>query len=223
MIRRSIHYAGEALLSSTQKTDMADENYNPTRVTLLAKLKKTENHEAWLDFESIYRGFIISLILRMGINADDAEDICQAVLTKVWQKIEDFEYNQNKGKFHNWLAAVTRNTVKDFFRTRKNFITGRDSVEYQEQYVAIEEQVLPDIESLAREEWVLHITNLAWDNIKDDIYETKRDVFKMVSREIPTKEIAEKLNISPASVRVYKAEVFEKMRKEITRLNKELG
>lgn len=202
---------------------MADENYNPTRVTLLAKLKKTENHEAWLDFESIYRGFIISLILRMGINADDAEDICQAVLTKVWQKIEDFEYNQNKGKFHNWLAAVTRNTVKDFFRTRKNFITGRDSVEYQEQYVAIEEQVLPDIESLAREEWVLHITNLAWDNIKDDIYETKRDVFKMVSREIPTKEIAEKLNISPASVRVYKAEVFEKMRKEITRLNKELG
>lgn len=202
---------------------MGEKNYNPTRVTLLAKLKKTENHEAWLEFESIYRGFIISLILRMGINSDDAEDICQAVLTKIWQKIDDFEYNQNKGKFHNWLAAMTRNTVKDFFRTKKNFITGRDSVEYQEQYVAIEQQVLPDIENLAREEWVLHITNLAWDNIKDEIYETKRDVFKMVSQEIPTKEISKKLKISEASVRVYKAEVFEKMRAEITRLNAELG
>ena len=202
---------------------MAEENQYQTRVTLLAKLKKTENHEAWLEFETLYRPFILSLILRMGINAEDAEDISQAVLTKVWQKIEDFEYNQNKGKFHNWLAAMTRNTVKDFFRTKKNFITGRDSVEYQEQYVAIEQQVLPDIENLAREEWVLHITNLAWDNIKDDIYETKREVFKMVSKETPTKEIAAKLGISEASVRVYKAEVFEKMRAEITRLNKELS
>jgi RNA polymerase sigma factor (sigma-70 family) len=202
---------------------MSEENQYQTRVTLLAKLKKTENHEAWLEFETIYRPFILSLILRMGINADDADDISQAVLTKVWQKIEDFEYNQNKGKFHNWLAAMTRNTVKDFFRTKKNFITGRDSVEYQEQYVAIEEQVLPDIENLAREEWVLHITNLAWDNIKDDIYQTKREVFKLVSQEVPTKEIAAELGISEASVRVYKAEVFEKMRAEITRLNRELG
>jgi RNA polymerase sigma factor (sigma-70 family) len=202
---------------------MSSENYNPTRVTLLAKLKKTENEAAWLEFENTYRGFILSLIVRMGINQQDAEDISQAVLTKVWQKIEDFEYNQNKGKFHNWLAAMTRNTVKDFFRTKKNFITGRDSVEYQEDYISIEEQVLPDIENLAREEWVLHITNLAWNNIKDDIYETKQEVFKMISNEVPNKEIAKKLGISEPSVRVYKAEVFEKMRTEINRLNRELS
>jgi len=96
-------------------------------------------------------------------------------------------------------------------------------VEYQEEYINIEEHVLPDIENLAREEWVLHITNLAWDNIKDDIYETKQAVFKMVSQEIPNKQIAQELGISEASVRVYKAEVFEKMRTEITRLNRELG
>ena len=203
---------------------MNESNYNPTRVTLLARLKTTENNdEAWLEFESTYSGFILSLIVRMGINQEDAKDISQAVLTKVWQKIEDFEYNQNKGKFHNWLAAMTRNTVRDFFRTKKNFITGRDSVEYQEEYLDIEKQVLPDIENLAREEWVLHITNLAWDNIKSDIYETKQNVFKMVSQEIPNKEIAQKLGISEASVRVYKAEVFEKMRTEINRLNQDLG
>ena len=86
---------------------MSEKNYTPTRVTLLAKLKKTENEGAWQEFENTYRGFILSLIVRMGINQQDAEDISQAVLTKVWQKIEDFEYNQNKGKFHNWLAAMT--------------------------------------------------------------------------------------------------------------------
>ncbi len=202
---------------------MSAENYNPTRITLLAKLKNPDNHNAWLEFEKTYRSFILSLIIRMGINQEDAKDISQAVLTKVWQKIENFEYNQNKGKFHNWLAAMTRNTVRDFFRSKKNFITGRDSVEYKEHYIDIEKQVLPDIENLAREEWVLHITNLAWDNIKGDIYKTKRDVFKMVSQEIPNKEISKKLGISETSVRVYKAEVFEKMRIEITRLNRKLG
>lgn len=202
---------------------MSEAHYNPTRVTLLAQLKTADSDAAWLEFEQTYAGFILSLIVRMGIAQEDAKDISQSVLTKVWQKIEDFEYNQNKGKFHNWLAAMTRNTVRDFLRCRKNFITGRDAVEYQEEYQQIEEQVLPDVEKLAREEWVLHITNLAWDNIKDDLYETKRNVFKLVSQELPTKEIAARMGISEASVRVYKAEVFEKMRTEIKRLNQELS
>ena len=118
---------------------------------------------------------------------------------------------------------MTRNTVKDFFRTKKNFITGRDAVEYQEAYDSIEQQILPDIEKLAREEWILHITNLAWENIKNDLHENKRNVFKYISPEIPNPEIAQKLGISETSVRVYKAEVFEKMRTEITRLNQEIS
>ncbi len=202
-------------MSSTQ-------HYDVTRVTLLEKLKKGADDAAWHEFEAIYHGFILSLIMRMGLPPEDARDISQTVLTKVWRNIEGFEYNRDKGRFHNWLATMTRNTVKDFFRSRKNFITGRDAVEYQEQYHNIEENILPDIEDLAREEWVLHITNLAWDNIKDDIYETKREVFKLVSQELSTREISQKLDIAEASVRVYKAEVFEKMRAEITRLNQEL-
>ena len=202
---------------------MTTPEFEPTRVTLLERLRTGKDQTAWLEFESTYRAFIFSLILRMGIPNADAEDISQTVLTKVWQKIEDFEYNRNRGKFHNWLAAMTRNTVKDFFRTKKNFITGRDAVEYQEKYDSIEQQILPDIEKLAREEWILHITNLAWDNIKNDLHDNKRNVFKYISQEIPNSEIAQKLGISETSVRVYKAEVFEKMRTEITRLNQELS
>jgi RNA polymerase sigma factor (sigma-70 family) len=202
---------------------MTDPNFQPTRVTLLQRLQSGKDQSAWLEFETTYRAFIFSLILRMGIPQEDAEDISQTVLTKVWQKIEDFEYNRNRGKFHNWLAAMTRNTVKDFFRTKKNFITGRDAVEYQESYDTIEQQILPDIEKLAREEWVLHITNLAWNNIKNDLHENKRAVFKLVSSETPNPQIAQQIGISEASVRVYKAEVFQKMRAEIDRLHNELS
>ncbi len=200
---------------------MAHPGFHPTRVTLLARLRSGTDQTAWLEFESTYRSFIFCLILRTGLRREDAEDISQTVLTKVWQKIEAFEYNRNQGKFHNWLAAVTRNTVKDFFRSRKNFITGCNSVEYHERHIAIEEHVLPGIENLAREEWVLHITNLAWDNIKDDIHETKRQVFKLVAAEKSNRDIADQLGLAEPSVRVYKAEVFERMRAEIKRLTQE--
>ena len=93
---------------------MDSSEFEPTRVTLLHRLRSGKDQTAWLEFEKTYRSFIFSLILRMGISKEDAEDISQTVLTKVWQKIEDFEYNKNRGKFHNWLAAMTRNTVKDF-------------------------------------------------------------------------------------------------------------
>ena len=202
---------------------MTDPNFQPTRVTLLQRLQSGKDQSAWLEFESTYRAFIFSLILRMGIPQEDAEDISQTVLTKVWQKIEDFEYNRNRGKFHNWLAAMTPTSVNGFFRTKKNFTTGRDAVEYQESYDTIEQQILPDIEKLAREEWVLHITNLAWNNIKNDLHENKRAVFKLVSSETPNPQIAQQIGISEASVRVYKAEVFQKMRAEIDRLNNELS
>ena len=64
---------------------------------------------------------------------------------------------------------------------------------------------------------------MAWENIKNDIHKNKRDVFKYISKDIPNPEIARKIGISEASVRVYKAEVFEKMRIEINRLQKELS
>ena len=201
---------------------MTADAYQPTRVTLLERLRGSGDDEAWREFEQLYRGFIFSLILRMGLSAQDAEDISQAVLTKVWRKIDDFEYNRNRGRFHNWLAAMTRNTVRDFFRSRRNFITGRDAVDLDEHYHEIETRVLPDIERLAREEWVLHVTNLAWERVREELSETKRKLFKMVSDEVPTREIARRLGIAEASVRVYKAEIFEKMRREIRRINEEM-
>ena len=76
---------------------MTTPEFEPTRVTLLERLRTGKDQTAWLEFESTYRAFIFSLILRMGIPNADAEDISQTVLTKVWQKIEDFEYNRNRG------------------------------------------------------------------------------------------------------------------------------
>ena len=53
---------------------MTNPEFEPTRVTLLERLRTGKDQTAWLEFESTYRAFIFSLILRMGIpNALDTK------------------------------------------------------------------------------------------------------------------------------------------------------
>ena len=46
---------------------MNDPQFQPTRITLLERLRSGKDQRAWHDFEDTYKGFIFSLIVRMGM------------------------------------------------------------------------------------------------------------------------------------------------------------
>lgn len=199
-----------------------DRNDNATRLTLLIKLKGDDNNTAWKEFTAIYQPFIYNLIRRMDFHHHDSEDLSQTVLSKVWQKIDMYSTDNKSGSFRRWLATITRNTVRDFIKTKKNFITNRNSVEYEDYYKGIEESKLPVIEELARKEWVIFVTNLAKKNVFETLSDTKRRIFDMSTKEIPIKEIAKELKVTETLVYIHRREVFNKMKQEINRLNHEL-
>lgn len=51
---------------------------------------------------------------------DDASDISQEVFIKVWKNIKKFD--ADKASFKTWLFKITRNTVTDYLRKRKNIV-----------------------------------------------------------------------------------------------------
>lgn len=196
---------------------------NATRLTLLIKLKSSDNEAAWSEFEQIYSPFIYNLVKRMGFQHHDSLDLSQAVLTKVWKKIETYNVDNKAGKFRGWLAVMTRNSVRDFIRTKKNFITSRDSVGYDDHLMNnLEKHHLPKIEELAHKEWVLYVTNLAKENILKDLHENKCRVFEMSVQGMSVKEIAEELEVTESLVYYHRQEVYDLMKQEIRRLNNEL-
>lgn len=48
-----------------------------------------------------------------------AEDICSEVFLKAYEKLDTFD--ETKASVSTWLFTITRNTMTDYFRTRKVF------------------------------------------------------------------------------------------------------
>ena len=54
----------------------------------------------------------------------DAEDLVSAVFMKVVQKLERFD--PAKASVSTWVYTITRNTVTDYFRTRRSMVAFED-------------------------------------------------------------------------------------------------
>lgn len=48
-----------------------------------------------------------------------AEDLCAEVLLKVYEKLDSFD--ETKASISTWIFTITRNTLTDYFRTRRVF------------------------------------------------------------------------------------------------------
>lgn len=67
----------------------------------------------------LFNGMIYRHILvRVGWKKQVAEDLTQDVFLKAWKYRQNFD--QNKSSLKTWLYVITNNTIRDYFRTRKN-------------------------------------------------------------------------------------------------------
>ncbi len=199
---------------------MADWN---TRQTLLEKIRDKHDENSWEDFVFYYKQYIYVVVRSMNLNHHDAEEIVQMVLLKVWEKLPDFQYDREKGRFRGWLCRVTGNIVKNFLRSRKSRINRVEKLKQQEEINYLNSVSLPEIENIASREWETYIANIAWKNIENSFNDHVKECFLLMSDEVPVAEIAVKLGISESSVYVYKKRVLDRLFAEINRLERDLG
>ena len=195
---------------------MDSDSYHKTRFTLLEKIRDKHNDEAWADFAYYYRKYIYNIVVRMNLPHHDAEEIVQIVLLKCWDKLPEFQYDPNKGKFRGWLCRVTGNVVRNYFRDVKNRFTSLDAIE-------MEQITEPEIEKLADAEWEKYLPELAWKNISTNFQLNLKKTYLRLREGVKPVEIAKELGIAESSIYVYKKRIEDKMRAEISRLQEELG
>ena len=66
-----------------------------------------------------YRGKVCGYIRSRVNSVQDAEDIAADVFLKVYEKLESFD--ESKASLSTWIYTITRNTLTDYYRTRKVF------------------------------------------------------------------------------------------------------
>lgn len=66
-----------------------------------------------------------------------AEDLCSDVFLKIYEKIDTFD--DSKASVSTWIFTITRNTLTDYYRTRK--ISGGEIPEYLSDDTSLEDDV----------------------------------------------------------------------------------
>ena len=85
-----------------------------TRPTLLGALREGLR---WEEFVALYGRLILSWARSdFGLQASDADNLCQEVLVRVWRGIGTFD--PARGRFRAWLYACTRNAAHNLRRGR---------------------------------------------------------------------------------------------------------
>ncbi|MCA9058628.1 MAG: sigma-70 family RNA polymerase sigma factor [Planctomycetaceae bacterium] len=108
-----------------------------TRASLILRLQNAADVSAWDQFAAIYAPVVYRSARRLGLQAADADDCVQEVLTAVSGAIATWLKREDRGSFRRWLFRIARNTAIDFLSRRRHrpWAAGGDAaaVELQHQ------------------------------------------------------------------------------------------
>jgi len=74
---------------------------------------------AWEEFVSLYTPLMFFWARKMGLDQNDAADLVQDVLTRVFQKLPQLKYDA-AGSFRGWLRTVTINRYRELCRRKSH-------------------------------------------------------------------------------------------------------
>lgn len=82
-----------------------------TRNSLLARMQRPRDEEAWSEFVAIYRPVVYRLARHRGLQDADAEDLSQQVVIAVRRAIGNWDADPGKGRFRSWLGRIAQNAI----------------------------------------------------------------------------------------------------------------
>ena len=192
-----------------------------TRMTLLQKMQRQQDEVAWQEFVSIYEKYIYGVISSMNISAEDAGDVLQNVLVKLWKKLPEIDL-ADMHRFRSYLAVTVKNTTYDLFR-REARRGGDRKVEFEERLHAIENISEPEVERIATAEWENYLTAKAMENVAKRFSDEALGVFNACLEGRDIKAYAAESGIPLSTAYRLKTRVKEALLAEIHALDEYLG
>lgn len=177
-----------------------------THISLLCELGKSgRRDEAWAAFHSTYRAAIFGWCQHRGLPPEDADDLTQDILLKLFEQLPQYRHDPARGQFRSWLKTVVNNALTDFWRRQQR----------RPEYAGGGTTFLDRLGDLASPDAATEMSSLIEDQaqtIAAEILEQVRGkvkattweaFYQMMVEQRPAAEVAKALNLSVATV--YKA------------------
>ncbi|MEM6473225.1 MAG: sigma-70 family RNA polymerase sigma factor [Planctomycetota bacterium] len=191
----------------------------PTRASLLIRLRDSADTDAWNEFAEIYGPMIFGFARRGGMQESDAADLVQEVMKEVASSIKRFDYNPELGRFRSWLFRIAKRTMGHIHRRqiRQPKGTGDTGVVQQLHNVSTP---IDTLESAWNEEYERQILHWAADKIRDRFEETTWMAFWMTAVEgVSAQHAADELGLSIGSVYVAKNRVLKRLKQKVREID----
>ncbi len=96
-----------------------------THLSLLLRLGDSHDHEAWVEFVSLYEPVVYRLLRQRGLQDNDARDLMQELFLAISRNIDRWKPAHGKGSFRAWLRRVVRNLVINWLKSpQRTVLTG---------------------------------------------------------------------------------------------------
>jgi len=189
-----------------------------TNMDLLLQLKSDEtvNREmGWGIFVDRYGPIICGFARNAGLPSSEADDIMQTVLFNFFKVADRFEYDPSKGRFRGYLKRITLNAIRQRYRKKqeKNLDT---------HGMNVAEDPRDDLEAVFDREWAEHLLSEAMTEARPKFEPKTWEAFELYGRRgMSAVRTADRLEMTPESVRHAKSRVMRAVREIVIRLREE--
>jgi RNA polymerase sigma factor (sigma-70 family) len=207
----------------------------PTRASLLDRLKDTGDNASWEEFQRTYRGLLVGVARRAGLNEHEADEAVQDTLIAVAKKMPEFSYQPGKDSFKGWLLRIVRWKIVDQVRRRRQApgpfeeegppsIAKRLAMGEDGEFEAV---IIPanmadsrqDFEAIWEAEWEHHLVTRALARVKRLAKPEHYAIYHLhVIEERPVAEACRTLGVSVAAVYLAKHRVGALVKKVVREL-----
>jgi len=184
-----------------------------TRPSLLARVRDASDDAAWGRFVGTYGRLILAECRRRGLKWDDAEDVAQMVLTRIFRSMRSFEYRPERGRFRDWLGAIVRNEVRRFQK--------RERPRSADTSLMLDD--LADDDTAWNEAFAHHILAVAMDECRPHFEPRTWSVFECVwIHRKPAAQVAQEFQVPLDWVYVAKSRVLKRISAVVEELTNDL-
>lgn len=185
-------------------------NSPTTRASLLLRLRDPGDHEAWLEFVSLYQPVTYRVLRKTGLQDADALEVMQDLLLTVSRNIDRWQHGSEYGSFRGWLRRVTRNLVISWVRRQRrqpptlpaelDALLEQDCSTNTPETHEFDRELRRVLFQKASEQVRLEVRSQSWQAFWD-----------VAVAGISVAETARKLGMTPGAVRVAKCRVLSRL------------
>ncbi len=189
-----------------------------TNTYLLEGLKSPDNRTVWQQYVERYRPLLVRCGQRLGLGAEDAEDVAQHALLSFSKAYQAGKYDRAKGRLRDWLFGIVRNEIRNWRRRHQQREVQVASQPSQTDFFA----QLGDEdrwEQVWEQEWRDAVMRQCLQEVRREVDPKTFEAFELfASRGWPAARVAEQLGLTANAVFIAKHRILRRIRELLPRM-----